>query len=849
MTTGLSSAYTPLEALLLFQYLSNYGISPAVFSSVSDALKADNQIRAGNTFDPGRLSPDAIRDYFLRLLKEEARSEVQQSLGGAEHDGQNGDVLPGSRKRKARSPSLPTIQEAMKDAHHIPQLIRKLYARYREHAVVQIRDEERRYQHLKEQYAEIEEGAWDARLQKELDQKLRDEAVTKEKDTEKKVKTPESPPVNGPVATSKDAPLQPAEEVNEMLSRPQNVMSPLAPPLGTSPQPHVPVSQQTSQQQQQPPAATPRPPPNAPPHHGQSPALHQSPYAQQKVLAGGPNLQDAAAQSRPLPPPGMPPPPVPGPNYPSHPMPPYPPYSNDVPSSSRPPMHNAYPPPSQNSPAQMAMPGGQYTQQFPPHPPYSVAPGASAYSPQRTGGVMLQPFTVSAQTPSGVRQAPVQQGLSQGTNRPPLNTSVGAGRPLDQAPSTPGVPAHRSSYTPHDIARLLSTPLSTPRTKLDAPSPTRPDTRWKDAQTATKAARQPTPPPPRSRRSVSPISDRAPSPPPENMSTRSTRRNKQAAQPADLAAELNSRARPNRSHARRPRGGSTTSSVPGGSIRGRTRSQSVLSHAEDISMVDNDSTSGRKVKHEPSTPADVFDHVRPTIESTPSSGGPAGSTRRAALQYGANKRKRGTRGTSESSDTILPPVRHDKSKVLATRNFQRLSTSVINDILSHKHASLFSNPVREKDAEGYTTMIRRPQDLKSIKTAIAAGQRAVTAAAAEATPNAVTSSPRDAAGPILLPYNEDLVPPKGIVSSAQLEKEVMRMFTNAVMFNPGEDDVVQDSREMFEDAQQTIANFRSVERINTAGANAEDADSGLRRSEGDTAEAEEPIIANKRRRF
>jgi hypothetical protein len=263
-------------------------------------------------------------------------------------------------------------------------------------------------------------------------------------------------------------------------------------------------------------------------------------------------------------------------------------------------------------------------------------------------------------------------------------------------------------------------------------------------------------------------------------------------------------------------------------------------------MVDNDSVSGRRVKHEPSTPADVFDQVRPTIEGTPSSSGPASSTRRAALQPGVNKRKRGTRGTSESSDTIIPPPRHDKSMVLATRNFQRLSNSVMNDILSHKHASLFSNPVREKDAEGYTSMIRRPQDLKSIKTAIVAGQRAVTAAAADATPNAVTSSPRDASGSILLPVNEDLVPPKGIVSSAQLEKEVMRMFTNAVMFNPGEDDVVQDTREMFEDVQQHIANFRSVERINTAGTLGGESS---RRSEGGIAEEEEPNTGSKRRRL
>jgi hypothetical protein len=133
-----------------------------------------------------------------------------------------------------------------------------------------------------------------------------------------------------------------------------------------------------------------------------------------------------------------------------------------------------------------------------------------------------------------------------------------------------------------------------------------------------------------------------------------------------------------------------------------------------------------------------------------------------------------------------------------------------NDIMSHKHASLFSNPVRDSQVEGYSDMIRRPQDMKTIKTAITAGVRAVNAAIAE-DDSIPTSGPRDTSN-VLLPISEDLVPPKGIVNSAQLEREVMRMFANAVMFNPGEDDVVQDAREMYESAAVSIANFRSAER-------------------------------------
>jgi len=133
----------------------------------------------------------------------------------------------------------------------------------------------------------------------------------------------------------------------------------------------------------------------------------------------------------------------------------------------------------------------------------------------------------------------------------------------------------------------------------------------------------------------------------------------------------------------------------------------------------------------------------------------------------------------------------------------------MNDIWSHKHASIFSNPVKEKDAEGYHSIIKRPQDLKSIRTAINAGAKAVQAAAASDTP---AGSPGGGGANVILPLSAEVVPPKAIVNSAQLEKELMRMFVNAVMFNSGEDGVVQDAKEMYETVQGSVSNWRSAER-------------------------------------
>lgn len=148
-------------------------------------------------------------------------------------------------------------------------------------------------------------------------------------------------------------------------------------------------------------------------------------------------------------------------------------------------------------------------------------------------------------------------------------------------------------------------------------------------------------------------------------------------------------------------------------------------------------------------------------------------------------------------------------------------------------------PVKDKDAPGYRTLILRPQDLKSIRAAIKAGSVAATAAAAAAASDEDVSP-----GPSQwLPVSEDLIPPKGINNFAQLEKELMRIFANAIMFNadpdrgfgkafvcPAEQDghsgdgdatqmyemdadgVVKDTRIMFAEVERIMSDLRSAER-------------------------------------
>ena len=173
----------------------------------------------------------------------------------------------------------------------------------------------------------------------------------------------------------------------------------------------------------------------------------------------------------------------------------------------------------------------------------------------------------------------------------------------------------------------------------------------------------------------------------------------------------------------------------------------------------------------------------------------------------------------------------------------------MEQIIHHRFANMFAAPIREKDAPGYRKVILQPQDLKSIKAAINAGNRAASQAAAAlpgGDPN--TSS-------VWLPVSEGLMPPKGIINSGQLDREFAHMFSNAIMYNPdhghgpgpsflvrdeespGDDTegggahghdsalgykvdefgVVNDARAMFSEVEKLLSELRSAEVRRTGG--------------------------------
>lgn len=156
--------------------------------------------------------------------------------------------------------------------------------------------------------------------------------------------------------------------------------------------------------------------------------------------------------------------------------------------------------------------------------------------------------------------------------------------------------------------------------------------------------------------------------------------------------------------------------------------------------------------------------------------------------------------------------------VVATKKFLQLSAPLLSDISSHKFANLFSHAVNERMAPGYRNLVFRPQDLKSIKAAVKSGTAAITNTStgtpamtpttdfAAATPPAASSSTF-----ATLPATTLNTPPKGIVNSVQLEKELFRMFANAIMYNKSTTEIGKETVVMARDVEGMVDNFRTAE--------------------------------------
>ena len=928
--------YTPLEAFLFFQSLRSYGIQLSSFVKISDALKQNEFIQESNNHDHERFEPESLKRFYLELLKNEIRGEKLREASPSKDSDQN------PKKRKLSTPPLDSIDGATEHEHLLPQLVNRLYAQYRDHVISAVHEEERKIKLLQKDILEIERGEWDERLQTQ--------EVTSRRDS-KGVSS-----IQTLLRTDADDDIQggvPGRDRSEVINLQSGVShgqdAAIQHDTNGYPRPIHLASDSTNRlsegnlhQSRIPPASAVMPTysPKPDSYQGISRPSSQSRMDGHSTYLppiGGPVLSPTLDTNRRLPHPTPPivPPPLSSPGLSNSPiiLPPPPGMlrSSGSPAGpldaladmagqqyrQNPNVHSPrqtqfYSP--QSRPNQLPQPRSFMQRSYPyyenqvPYAQHYPQYGQSPLPPYQSPSQAQYPPSAS---PSGYWSGPRQNGVPQYQSPLPSYPQF-AGYPPGQAgfQQSPQVPP---LHSPQNARLPVHTPLSVAsRRQAHRPSPidtSVSSTKWKRVSLPDSdlVPRSPSPPGPEA---VSPISERAASPQREELEHegilgRHTVRNRASLQnpkPEDdsgytrgkgnVRGPRGGRSRGGNSRGRGIRAGSAASSALDVSARTATRSQSIVSHSDELSF-DNTHGSTRKIKPEPpATPAAATDDIA-SIRSTPA-GDPvrsSGRTRRDTIDLEPaqstrpfTKRKRAD--TIENTpDLPTPSALNRPNHVLASRNFSRTSATIMNNITTHKLASMFAKPLTEREAPGYKDVIYRPQDLKSIKSAIGFGSRAL--AAMDDTGSPAIGGTKGSAT-IWVEKTSEIMPPKGIVNSAQLEKEVCRIFANAVMFNPDpnhglgpafrtrsrlvaagrgdgieksmlmeEDDgsrVVRDTREMFDTVEKSVSNWRSADRTGEDGRarlrGGEDLGEGSEVDElaGDEGTEEEGMGSAKRRR-
>ncbi|KAH6960717.1 WD domain-containing protein [Fusarium avenaceum] len=882
------AAYTSLESLLLFQSLVTQGVDPGAFARISEQLNDNALVKEGSTYDPARLKPDALQHLFLRLFGDELRGETEKDATD------DPTVSPNSRKRKLGSPPLPTLKEVYENADKIPPLIDRLYARYRDKIVAQIREDERRFETVQKEIHLLERTERERRARAASQN---GNPVLAARD-QKASLTPNGPTQSPATAANSATPVRrgPTPQTPVIPPKPpvlQNTQPTVAPPshlpAGTTPtqpsgspippnangstgprplQPPQPPKQSLTPKPEHgakpkdahatPQSATPvgaslkwekpyQPPQTAqtpPPRQFQSP-LAQGPIAPPPVQQNQQHLQQQQQHPQP---------------HGQHPQqaPPqqhwYPqqnaqfspkPGAQSLSSHPQTPQHaqvQTRPQPHQNHQQQRPQPP-QVNQ-----PPQSPAPGPLApHTPQAQHATPIQHIQQKAQTTTPAQHAQAQQSQqAQSVPRPqphfpqqqqqkprptptkpglapPQHADSSGGQTLHARPSsTTPVPHPRPIQPPQGQAPQLATP-SAPHTPISA-TPVHVThgfgTKWAPHSTPSTPGPGQVGAAPQSP-AFEPVSPpQKPSTLPSSAGSTPKPSKKQAAKAASKLEQSISKSVRGRS-SRAGQKGRGVSSTP--SLSRSRRSQSIMSHTDEPAT--QTSESAPRIKDEDATPRPTEDAGDTTADE--SVHGRARILTPGSVSSRLQKRKR--------QDTPVDPP-SETTQVLWTRGFTKVSSSALDQISSHRDANMFATRLREKDAPNYRQIVLQPQDITSIRSAIKHGNKAAVQAAA----GLPGGDPGTAH--VWLPMSDELVPPKGIINSAQLERELVHMFCNAIMYNadpdrgPGpafmkrtqeeeeeivgyrldENGVVKNTRSMFVEVEKLLGDLRSAEKERSA---------------------------------
>ncbi|CCH42525.1 Transcription intermediary factor 1-alpha [Wickerhamomyces ciferrii] len=159
-----------------------------------------------------------------------------------------------------------------------------------------------------------------------------------------------------------------------------------------------------------------------------------------------------------------------------------------------------------------------------------------------------------------------------------------------------------------------------------------------------------------------------------------------------------------------------------------------------------------------------------------------GETERRSTRSQTGKRRKSVKDEDDKDTPVKKKTKYNIPEVPSSpggpihappnKKLQILSNPLIANISSYKYASTFSQPVQESNAPDYYDIIKEPRDLKTIRQMIKDGR---------------------------------------IQTSEQLERDILLMFANAIMYNKTGSDVYEWSKEMQVETDNFLQLFKESE--------------------------------------
>lgn len=896
-----AGTYTHLETLLLWESILREGVDPAGWTRISDKLTKNDFVKQNPAYDANRLKPEPLQTHLFKTL--------QAELG--DNGRQNEEVTsPGGTKRRRLDGErpLPGLKELAENLDLIPAIIHRSWERYKQHQVSAIKEDEVAFEKTSLEVKVLEKNE-----KERLDRLPAQQPVLAPK--ESKPAVPPTAPVQSPVPTPAQAAAskRPSPKLQTPVAPPKPP-TPIAPPQlpagASTPQPSPAAQASNGTGVLQAPGG---PPPQQPPHSQQPQRVLQAPApAPPKAISPRPEAakaKDKAPQAAK----GPPAPPADGQlNW-------QPAYQPQVPQGAQLPQRQTQSPapprvatPQQyaqhqqqhwhNQATQQQYTQGQVTapQQHPsPHQQQVPQQGKPPLAAPQNAGQTVPQIQPGPPRPTGAAPSPQPRPQSKTPVPPPhrpIQPQIQQPRPIAASP-TPGTaqsgfpppqpqrwpqghvpPGQRISpaVSPAPAGAHGNKPTQSP---YAAPRPPIPEHMIRHAASTTPQARRasaaaavaPTTPvsqlninlgnlgqvrgfgtkwaPTSTPSTPRPLVEEPASPAYEQISPQLRPATLPRSRTMPLQAKASSQVRQPPLSATVPKGKRTRKLKDATAVDARRRSESVTSAADELSMDFPEPVAN--IKNEETTPR-PNDEIGDTTADESTSGRPMptpGSVSRVL------KRKR--------QDTPAEPP-GPPTHVLWTRGFIKVSSSAIEHISSHKDGNMFASAIRDKDAPNYSQIVLQPQHLNSIRSAVKQGNRAAVQAAS-ALPGGDPGTPS-----VWLPISEDLTPPRGIVNSGQLEREVMHMLSNAIMYNPDPDKgfsrhflqttaeeetdavgyqfdenaFVHNTRTMFVEVEQNLSDLRSAEKDRTAGGPPPLSTPNVATPADDTAEEEDELAAD-----